>query len=301
MKKTLVVLAAGMGSRYGGLKQIDPVGPSNETIIDYSIYDAIKAGFDHVVFIIREDFYNDFKSSIGNYVESIVSVSYVFQDNCNIPDGFKLDDNRKKPLGTGHALYCAINDIKTPFLIINGDDFYGRNAFQIVSNYMDSITKEKKYGGMVSYFLKNTLSENGTVSRGICSQNNDNLIDVVETHNIVFDSDNDEITSDNGELAPEAITSMNLWFFTPDIFTHVKRYFIEFLQLNCNSLKSEFYLPYIVNRLIEESVLDIDILYTEDKWYGVTYQEDKDSVTNAISKMVESNIYPHCLKEVFNV
>jgi len=296
MKKTLVVLAAGMGSRYGGLKQLDSIGPAGETIIEYSLFDAINAGFDEVVFIIRESFFKEFQEKIGSRIELNITVSYVFQELDDLPEGFKVPENREKPWGTGHALICASNKINNPFLIINGDDFYGTDAFLKAADAIDKNEKDKLFGGMVGYQLENTLSENGAVSRGICIVDSDNCLkNVIETHQIKRIEPESEIQSDNGELSPASVTSMNLWYFSPSVLTYAKTYFEQFLNDNLKDPKAEFYLPAIANKLINMEELKVDVLPTYSRWYGVTFKEDKRSVCRAISEMIKEKKYPQKL------
>ena len=291
MDKTLVILAAGMGSRYGGLKQLDSIGPNGETIIEYSLFDSINAGFNHVVFIIREDFYEDFQKKIGSNIESKVRVSYVFQDLEQIPDGFEKPETREKPWGTGHALYCAGSVLNSPFLIINGDDFYGSEAFQKAADALEKQNSDDLFAGMIGYSLQNTLSENGSVSRGICSlEKDDSLKCVIETHGIT--KNDNAIICDSGQISPDSMTSMNLWYFSHLVLSHIENYFTAFLNEKISDISAEFYLPSIANNLIEREKLQIEVHHTSSLWYGVTYKKDKKSVCEAIMKMISDGLYP---------
>lgn len=291
MEKTLVVLAAGMGSRYGGLKQLDPVGPSGETIIEYSLHDALKAGFSRIVFIIRESFHKEFRERIGSRVEGKAQVAYVFQDLNALPGGFRCPAGREKPWGTGQALYCAAGSIDSPFLIINGDDFYGADAFTRASEAMERMAGKVIAAGMIGFLLENTLSENGPVSRGVCSVDSGNfLTGVTETHGI--ERKGGYATSSNGDLPSGTVVSMNMWYFTPEVFPCIEKYFRDFLRSGPDDLKSEFYLPAIVNNLILGEGRKIPVDITESQWYGVTYREDRDSVVRAVDRMTGEGVYP---------
>lgn len=303
MDKTLVILAAGMGSRYGGLKQIDPVGPNNSIIIDYSIYDAVKAGFNKVVFIIKKENEQLFKEVIGDKVAKHIKVEYVFQSLDKLPDGFALPEERVKPWGTAHALYCCRGVIKEPFVVINSDDFYGRGAFTNLSEWIEKTAfngKPYKFA-MAGYYLRNTLTDNGTVSRGVCEVTADGkLSDVIERTKIKRVDGQIAYTEDCenwNELSEDSVASMNCWCFTPEIIDEIERYFIEFLakEVSENPLKSEFYLPFLVRDMLKEGKCGVDVIPTEDKWFGVTYKEDKPDVVNSISSLVANGIYPEKL------
>lgn len=303
MDKTLVILAAGMGSRYGGLKQIDPVGPNNSIIIDYSIYDAVKAGFNKVVFIIKKENEQLFKEVIGNKVSEYVKVEYVFQSLDKLPDGFAPPEERVKPWGTAHALYCCRGVVKEPFVVINSDDFYGRGAFTKLSEWIEKTEfngKPYKFS-MAGYYLRNTLTDNGTVSRGVCEVTADGkLSDVIERTKIKRVDGKIAYTEDCEnwtELPEDSVASMNCWCFTPEIIDEIERYFIEFLakEVSENPLKSEFYLPFLVRDMLKEGKCGVDVIPTEDKWFGVTYKEDKPDVVNSISSLVENGVYPEKL------
>lgn len=303
MDKTLVILAAGMGSRYGGLKQIDPVGPNNSIIIDYSIYDAVKAGFNKVVFIIKKENEQLFKEVIGNKVSEHIKVEYVFQSLDKLPDGFAPPEERVKPWGTAHALYCCRGVVKEPFVVINSDDFYGRGAFTNLSEWIEKTEfngKPYKFS-MAGYYLRNTLTDNGTVSRGVCEVTADGkLSDVIERTKIKRVDGKIAYTEDCEnwtELPEDSVASMNCWCFTPEIIDEIERYFIEFLakEVSENPLKSEFYLPFLVRDMLKEGKCGVDVIPTADKWFGVTYKEDKPDVVNSISSLVENGVYPEKL------
>lgn len=290
MKKdiTLVVMAAGMGSRFGGLKQIEPVGRNNEVLLDFSVYDAVKAGFTKVVFVIKHAIEEDFKAMVGKRIEKMVKVEYVFQENDVLPNGFICPDDRVKPWGTAHAILCCKDVVKEPFAVVNADDFYGRSAFQKIAEFLKNETE--KYC-MVGFRLVNTLTENGHVSRGVCEIKDDMLQSVTERTKII----DCKYTEDDGEtwipLSPDTVVSMNLWGFMPDIFGYIEKGFIEFLNKNLNVPKSEYYLPSVVSSLIENGEKQVNVLVAEDKWYGVTYKEDKQNVVDAIGKMIDAGLY----------
>ena len=298
---TLLVLAAGMGSRYGGLKQLDPVGPNGETVIDYSVFDAIRAGFSKVVFVIREDFSKEFRARVGNrFVDKIV-VEYAYQDINELPTGFNVPEGRIKPWGTGHAILAASKVVNEPFAVINADDFYGKDAYARICNYLAEVVD--KYEGsaysMVGYPLQNTLSENGSVSRGLCTINSlGQLESVKELTKIVKTEDGPVNMSEDGETAildGEAIVSMNMWGFTPDVFDHLDKMFKDFLEKNLSESGSEFYIPFAVDSLISEKKASVDVLKTTSNWFGVTYQEDKDYVQKSIQSLIRSGEYPSSL------
>ena len=285
---TLLVMAAGMGSRYGGLKQLESIGPNQETIIDYSIFDAIRAGFTKVVFIIRKDFEMVFKEKISNKFSGKIKVEYAFQDINFLPEGYSCPENREKPWGTAHAILSAQNLINEPFVVINGDDFYGMNTFKVVADYYNNGSDGFS---MVSFQLGNTLSSNGSVSRGICNIINDKLETVVETHGLK--RSNNQIIGDNqiivGDAAP---VSMNVWGFTPRLFKYLNVMFVDFLEKEGTQLKSEYLIPTVVNNLIQSKKEDVFVLNSDEAWFGVTYQEDRDFVMNEILKLIKNNRYP---------
>ena len=289
---TLLVMAAGMGSRYGGLKQLDAVGPSGETIIDFSVYDAIRAGYNKVVFIIREDFEKQFKEKISNKYQDKIKVEIVYQDLHDLPNSFSCPKDRSKPWGTGHAILAARNVISEPFAAINGDDFYGRESFKIISDHYSSVNSGF---AMAAFQLDKTLSDYGSVSRGICEQNLNQLVTVVETHGIKKSSaGNIECDRDISLLGNELV-SMNMWGFMPSIFDHLEKMFNEFLDENISDLKSEFLIPSVVNDLIEKNIEKVQVLKTRSTWFGVTYIEDKPFVKNQIKELIQTGIYPEKL------
>jgi len=289
---TLLVMAAGMGSRYGGLKQLDAVGPSDETIIDFSVYDAIRAGYNKVVFIIREDFEKQFKEKISNKYQDKIKVEIVYQDLHDLPNSFSCPKDRSKPWGTGHAILAARNVISEPFAAINGDDFYGRESFKIISDHYSSV---KSGFAMAAFQLDKTLSDYGSVSRGICKQNLNQLVTVVETHGIKKSSaGNIECDRDISLLGNELV-SMNMWGFMPSVFDHLEKMFNEFLDENISDLKSEFLIPSVVNDLIEKNIEKVQVLKTKSTWFGVTYIEDKPFVKNQIKELIQTGIYPEKL------
>jgi len=286
---TLLVMAAGMGSRYGGLKQLDAVGPNGETIIDFSVYDAIRAGYNKVVFIIREDFEKQFKQKISNKYKDKIDVEIVYQDLNDLPRSFRCPNERSKPWGTGHAILAARNAISEPFVAINGDDFYGKESFKVLSNYYSSV---KSGFAMAAFQLDKTLSENGSVSRGICEQNSNELVTVVETHDIKKNSAGIiECDSDIPLLGSELV-SMNMWGFTPTLFDHLEKMFNDFLMENISDLKSEFLIPSVINDLIEKNIEKVQVLETQSTWFGVTYAEDKPFVENQIKELIQKGEYP---------
>lgn len=300
--KTLLILAAGMGSRFGGLKQIAPLGPNGEFIIDYSVYDAIKAGFNKIVFLIKEENYDVFKETIGKRVEPYINVEYCFQKNDNIPEGYSIPADRVKPLGTAHAILCCKDKINEPFAIINADDFYGRDAYLKAASFIDGMNNEKPYKyGLVSYLVKNTLTENGSVKRGVCEVENGKLTKITES---VIDRLDGKLMASplNGndpfEVSPTDKVSMNLMIFSPSIFTYIEKKFPEFLDENKDNLeKCEYLIPEILFKTIEEGYSTVDVLETTAAWYGVTYKEDADAVKKALKDLVDSGEYPNNLWE----
>ena len=281
-------MAAGMGSRYGGLKQLDPVGPSGETIIDYSVYDAIRAGFNKVVFIIRKDFEKDFRSKITNKYKDKIRVEFAFQDLNDLPEGFLCPEGRVKPWGTGHAILTASQLIHEPFVAINGDDFYGRESFEIVADYYQD--KNATYS-MVVFQLDKTLSEFGGVTRGLCTVKNDLLDTVIETGELKRSGSG--VSSDRDiQLDGSEPVSMNVWGFTPDLFDHLRAMFVDFLHKEGDEMKSEYLIPTVINNLIRSGEKDIHVLRTGSKWFGVTYKEDKPFVTEQVQLLVDHGVYP---------
>ena len=299
---TLVILAAGMGSRYGGLKQIDPITDRGEFIIDFSVFDAIRAGFDRIVFVIKEENLEEFKATIGKRYEDKISVDYAFQRLDDIPDGFCIPEGRVKPWGTAHALLAARHKVFDNFAVINADDFYGKGAYRLIAEHFSALGDRSipEYC-MVGYRLENTLTENGTVSRGICEVNGDGyLVDVVERTSIKRVGDvavNDE-GGEALELPLSAIASMNCWGFTPDIFAKVERGFSNFLssldKVN-DPRKAEYYLPFAVRELMDSHDCSVKVYASDGEWYGVTYKEDKQKVMGDIKSLIDKGEYPESL------
>mgnify|MGYP006296084589 CR=1 FL=1 len=301
-KPQLVVMAAGIGSRYGGLKQIDPVGPNGEIIIDYSIFDALRAGFEKVVFIIRRDIEEAFREKIGQNIEKQIETAYVFQELDDLPEGFAVPANRTKPWGTGHAVLCAADEISAPCAVINADDFYGASSFQVLSEYLQSagdVNGVYDYS-MVGFVLGNTLTDHGYVARGVCSVSDDGtLANIVERTRIEKSGAGARFSEDEGQswidIDPDSIVSMNMWGFTPSILTELKERFPKFLEANIEKPKAEFFIPTVVNELLDEGKATVKVLKTDEKWLGVTYQEDRPAVQEAIRQKVTKGIYPECL------
>ena len=287
---SLLVMAAGMGSRYGGLKQLDSFGPNNETIIDYSVYDAIESGFEKIVFIIREEFSEDFKSKISNKFKDRIDVEHVYQSLDQVPKSFSVPNNRTKPWGTGHAILSAKNAIPGPFMAINGDDFYGKQSFQVASNFYQN--EENKFC-MVSFKLENTLSEFGGVSRGVCASFERKLVSVEETHNI--EKKDGAIRSNEKIFHGDELVSMNMWGFGIQVFDYLDERFKLFLNDYGNEEKSEFLIPSVVGDLIKEGVESVDVLTSNEKWFGVTFPEDKKNVSESILKLISDGTYPEKL------
>lgn len=300
MKPTLFVLAAGMGSRYGGLKQLDGLGPNGETIMDYSIYDAVRGGFGKVVFVIRHSFENDFREKIIRKYENVIPVELVFQELDYLPEGFSLNPERVKPWGTNHAVLMGKDVIKEPFAVINADDFYGRESFKILADYLSGLNGQKDNYCMIGYRLGNTLSESGSVARGICeTDSNDNLTTVVERTYIIRDADGViKYKDENDNLVPageNVPVSMNMWGFTPEYFQYSEDYFIQFLKENADNLKAEFFIPLVVNNLITSGKSKVKVLDTPSKWFGVTYAEDRQMVVDKIQNLINKGEYPNKL------
>lgn len=301
MKKTvLVVLAAGIGSRYGGLKQMDPVGRYDEAIIEYSVFDAIEAGFEEVIFIINHKIENDFKEIIGKRVELFIRVQYAFQELDDVPCEIVIPKDRVKPFGTAHAVYAARHLIQGPFAIINADDYYGKEAFAQLYTFLKDEKKSERAYAMVGYMLKNTVTENGYVSRGICSLDEDeNLKNVVERVHIEKRPQDIAYLEEQQwtTLPEETIVSMNMWGLKPSFLEEVEATIVDFLSaaLEANPLKSEFYLPYVVDQMVQKEKAQVKVLKTSEKWYGVTYQEDKKTVVEAINTMIDEGKYPEKL------
>ena len=301
MKPTLFLLAAGMGSRYGGLKQLDGLGPHGETIMDYSIYDAIHAGFGKLVFVIRKDFEQDFREKVVSKYQGHLPVEVVFQSLEDLPSGFTVPEGRTKPWGTNHAVLMGKEVIKEPFAVINCDDFYGRDSFQVMGKYLSSLAEgsANKYA-MVGFRVGNTLSESGSVSRGVCSTDEKGfLTTVVERTKIERKADGEvKYLEDDGETwtaIPETTpVSMNFWGFTPDYFTYSQDYFKYFLGLESTktNLKAEFFIPLMIDKLIKEGTATVEVLDTTSKWFGVTYPEDRPDTVAKIQKLIDDGVYP---------
>ena len=304
-KPVLVIMAAGMGSRYGGLKQIDPVDSEGHIIMDFSIYDAKRAGFEKVVFIIKKEFEEEFREAIGNRISRFMEVAYAYQDIANIPEGYTVPEGREKPWGTAHAVLSAIDDIDGPFAVINADDYYGQHAFKVIYEYLTTHEDDDKYRyTMVGYRLKNTVTDNGYVSRGICELNeNRELVSVTERTRIEKRADGIAYSEDGGEtwtaIDGDTLVSMNMWGFTRSMLEEIKAGMAEFLDtgLKENPLKCEYYLPAVVSRLLAEDKAAVAVLESEDKWYGVTYKEDKPVVVAAIQSLKDAGVYPQKLWE----
>ena len=291
---TLLIMAAGMGSRYGGLKQLDPVGPNNETIIDYSIYDAIQAGFNKAVFIIREEFKSEFENSITNKYRDKINVKLAFQKLDDLPGDFSHPAGREKPWGTGQAILAAEKMIDEPFAVINGDDFYGKESFQVVADYY----KQSSNFSMVAFKLLNTLSDHGGVSRGVCEVKDNHLSNIIETHDIIREG-NEIKSSGKFSLAGDEFVSMNMWGFTPKLFEYLNEGFSKFLSKHSNELKSEYLIPSVVNNLIQTDRKSVHILHSSAKWFGVTYKEDKSYVMEEIKRLIKDGHYPKKLFSEF--
>lgn len=284
----MVVMAAGMGSRFGGLKQMEPIGPRGEVILDFSAYDAIEAGFTKIVFVIKHEIEADFKAIVGEHISEKIKVEYAFQEVNDLPGGFVCPADRTKPWGTAQAILSCKGIVKEPFAVVNADDYYGKTAFKKMADFL--LSDGEDYA-MVGFRLENTLTENGYVSRGICEIDNGVLTSVTERTKII----DCKFTEDDGatweELSPDAIVSMNLWGFKPDLFGYIEEGFKAFLSEKLNVPKAEYYLPTVVSQLIDRGEKQVKVLVAEDKWYGVTYKEDKEQVTAALTKMVNDGLY----------
>lgn len=294
----LVVLAAGMGSRYGGLKQMDPMGPNGETVLDYSVFDAIRAGFSKVIFVIRKDFAEAFHESVGGKFSRQIEVAYAFQELDDLPEGFSVPEGREKPWGTAHAIRAARHEIDRPFAVINADDFYGKDAYRQAASFLtsNSIDNDKEHYGLVGYQIANTLSDHGSVNRGIC-QTTDNLLGGVEEVINIFRKNDNEIEGRalNNEaclIKEDTIVSMNLWGFPIRFLDQLEVHFIRFLKENGTKLKSECYIPTVVDNLIADGTAACHVLETLSSWFGVTYPEDKPHVVQSIQTLVDSGEYP---------
>lgn len=304
-KPVLVIMAAGMGSRYGGLKQIDPVDNEGHIIMDFSIYDAKRAGFEKVVFIIKKAIEKEFKAGIGDRISQYMDVEYVYQELDTLPEGFEVPEGRVKPFGTGHAILSCKDVVDGAFAVINADDYYGVHAFQEIYNYLTENEDDEKYHyAMVGYILSNTLTENGYVSRGICEMDKDAfLTGITERTHIEQRDMGVQFTEDDGQtwedIAADSIVSMNMFGFTASMLKELECRFPEFLEkgLKENPMKCEYFLPSVVSDLIEEDKADVKVLRSEDRWYGITYKEDKEAVVSAVQKLKDTGVYPQHLWE----
>lgn len=299
-KPVLVIMAAGMGSRYGGLKQIDPIDTQEHIIIDFSIYDAIEAGFEKVIFIIKKENEVQFKERIGRRMEEKIQVEYVYQELDKLPEGFSVPEGREKPFGTGHAVLCCKDVIDGPFAVVNADDYYGKHAYKMIYDYLVNHQDGQKYHyTMVGYALKNTLTDNGYVARGVCETDSEGyLTDIQERTHIEKRNNGAAYTEDNGEtwneLSMDCTVSMNMWGFSESIIKELEYGFQNFLkeELPKNPLKGEYFLPSAVDKLLQEDKATVQVLTSMDKWYGVTYKEDKEMVVKAISELKKQGLYP---------
>lgn len=297
MKPTLFVLAAGMGSRYGGLKQLDGLGPNGETIMDYSIFDAIRGGFGKIVFVIRKDFEEDFRKKIISKYENHIPVEVVYQSIDKLPEGFTCPAERVKPWGTNHAVLMGKEVIREPFAVINADDFYGRDSFAVIGKFLSELPEgAKNTYCMVGFRVGNTLSESGTVARGICSTDeNRHLTTVVERTEIMRINGVVSYKDENGEwvgIEDNTPVSMNMWGFTPDYFNYSEEYFIDFLKENIDKPKAEYYIPLMVNKLINDGTATVEVLDTTSRWFGVTYAADRQGVVDKLQALADSGEYP---------
>lgn len=302
-KPVLVIMAAGMGSRYGGLKQIDPLNSEGDLIIDFSIYDALRAGFEKIVFVIKKEIEKDFKEKIGSRIESCAEVTYVYQDICALPEGYRVPEGRVKPWGTGHAVLSCESIIDGPFAVINADDYYGIEAFKLIYDYLTKVCDDDKYRyAMVGYVIENTLTEYGHVARGVCVTDGEGqLVDIHERTHIEKRNNGAAYTEDDGmtwtEIPCGSTVSMNMWGFSESFMKELKERFPKFLdrELKSNPLKCEYFLPFVVDELIKEGRAAVKVLRSADKWYGVTYKEDKAVVTKAVADMKAAGKYPQKL------
>lgn len=298
MSLTLVILAAGMGSRYGGLKQVDPMGPAGETVLDYSVHDAVRAGFDRVLFIIRRDFENEFKASVGMRFAGRIRVDYAFQALDALPEGFSVPPGRVKPWGTGHAVWCARGELDGPFAVVNADDFYGAASFRVLADFLRTAKADGAGAmanpdyAMVGFALANTLSEHGAVSRGVCDVAADGRLRGVEEHTGILAAE----VGPGRRYASETVVSMNCWGFTTAFLPQLDERWRAFLAVHGGSEKTEFYLPFAVNELLAEGAAAVRVLPTSDAWFGVTYRDDKPRVQAAIAALIVEGRYPSPLR-----
>ncbi|GAB6013328.1 nucleotidyltransferase family protein [Viscerimonas tarda] len=296
MKPTLFILAAGMGSRYGGLKQLDGIGPSGETIMDYSVYDALQAGFGKIVFVIRHSFEKDFKEKVVAKYENLVPVEIIFQELDSLPDGFALNPEREKPWGTNHALLMGKDVINEPFGIINADDFYGRESYSLLAQALQQMNGKQRNYCMIGYLAGNTLSDSGAVTRGECELDADGYLTRISERSKIqriegvpcYKDENDNWV----QLTDSTPVSMNMWGFTPDFFDLSEQRFIDFLNQNQSNLKAEFLIPTLVGDLVKENLIKVKLISTPSSWFGITYPEDRQEVVEKIKKLVEKGVYP---------
>lgn len=285
---TLVVMAAGMGSRFGGLKQLEPIGENGEVILDFSVYDAIEAGFDKVVFVIKHEIEEDFRRLVGDRISKKVKVEYVFQELDDLPEGFKRPEERAKPWGTGQAILCCKDVIDTPFIVVNADDYYGKSAFKVI---YEELKKQSDDYTMVGFRLSNTLTDNGTVSRGVCVVE-DGYLTAIEERTKIDSSCRYTLDGENWiQMSEDSVVSMNMWGFGTDIFGYLEEGFKEFLKENLTVPKSEYLLPAVISDLITKGKKKVTVLSSEDKWYGVTYKEDKEKVVSAVGALMKKGLY----------
>ena len=298
MKPTLFILAAGMGSRYGGLKQLDGLGPNGETIMDYSVFDAMRAGFGKVVFVIRKDFEDDFRKVVLSKYADHVPCEVCFQGIDNLPEGFTRNPERTKPWGTNHAVLMAKDLIKEPFMVINADDFYGKESFEVMAKFLLEVNGQEGKYCMAGYRVGNTLSEHGTVSRGVCATDKMGFLTDVVERTAIENKNGHVVYQDNGvdvEIPFETPVSMNMWGFTPEYFTYAEEAFKAFLTENSQELKAEFYIPTLVNEMIKSGKATCQVLDTTAKWFGVTYADDRQMVVDKIQALVDAGVYPNKL------
>lgn len=298
----LVIMAAGMGSRYGGLKQIDPIGPNGEIIMDYSIYDAIKAGFNKVVFIIKEENYDIFRDTIGKRIEDRVETAYAFQSLGDIPQGFEIPQGRERPWGTGHAVLSCRRHIDGPFVVINADDFYGRASFETLYTYLMNLDEGDNHNyAMPGFILKNTLTDHGHVSRGVCEVDDKGFLVGIKEHTKIKKFPDSAMYKEGQEdwkrISQDSIVSMNMWGFTPSIFNELETGFSDFLNNARDLMTAEFFLPNLIGDLLKEGKIRVRVLPSKDRWYGITYREDKAMVEEAVRQMVDKGVYPYNLLE----
>ena len=294
---TLVILAAGMGSRYGGLKQIEPIGPTGDFILDYSIYDALQAGFSRVILVIRKELLQDFRNGVGKQIESCCDTTYLFQELDDLPSGCSPTIERNKPWGTGHAVWCCRNDIQTPFAVLNADDFYGRGSFHVLANFLQGLSTPSKEYGLVGYRLENTLSEHGTVARAVCQVEPHGYLSQIQERTRIRRWGNSCAYTENGEdwiaLPGKTIVSLNFWGFTTTLFADLEECFCGFLQKTGQNLEvAEFFLPNAIGELIKNGSSKVKMIPTDEKWFGITYPQDKATIQAAIRKLHENGIYP---------